>query len=246
MRIDDKICTGCEQCILFCPIGAISGKKNHDFCTVDQHLCVECEACLRSRVCVSGALKQVKLDWPRLVRSLLSNPLLIHKKTLVPGRGSEGMKTNDVTGRYCPGKVGVSIELGRPGISADFKEINRITTMCALHGAHFEPLNPLTKLMVNPVTGEIIPEIMEERVLSVLVEFEIEQEKLLSLLKELKKISMNIKTVFSLGLTQLFGHEGKIPVLELLSSRKFSWYPNGKINLGLGRPLFENPSNKEE
>jgi len=148
------------------------------------------------------------------------------------------MKTNDVTGRYGPGVVGVTIELGRPGVSTGFDDINKVTTACACHGACFEPLNPLTQLMDNPSLGTVNSEIMGERVLSILIELEIEQRKLIPLLKELKTLSEKINTVFSLSLNQLVGSEEETPVLKAVSSHGFAVYPNGKINVGLGRPRF--------
>ena len=40
-----------------------------------------------------------KYEWPRTVRANFSDPLVEHPETKVPGRGTEEMKTTEVTGR---------------------------------------------------------------------------------------------------------------------------------------------------
>lgn len=55
--------------------------------------------------------------------NVFSNVTSPHKSTGVLGRGTEEMKTTDVTGRLRAHRVNVSMKLGRPGISASFANV---------------------------------------------------------------------------------------------------------------------------
>ena len=83
-----------------------------------------------------------------------------------------------------------------------------------------------------------MPEVLDERVLSAIVEFEIEQTAALVLLKDLQAISRELDTVFSLNVTQLVEPDGSVPVLDMLRAEGLSPSPNGKTNMGLGQPAY--------
>jgi hypothetical protein len=170
---------------------------------------------------------------------VFSNPLLIHKETRIPGRGTEEMKTNDVTGRFKRGQVGIAIELGRPGTSTTFRDVQKVTRVCASHGVRFEPHNPVTHLLQDRVKGTIQLEVLAERVLSAIVEFEIEQTAALALLKDLRAVAAELDTVFSLNVTQLVEPDGCVPMLGMLRAEGFNPSPNGKNNVGLGQPAYD-------
>jgi len=163
--------------------------------------------------------------------------MIVHTVTGVPGRGTEEMKTNDVTGRLGPGQIGVSIDMGRPGMTTSFADIQRVAAACAGAGARFEPRNPLTRLMADTNRGKFVPRILNERVLSAIIEARIERDRLAALLSSLRQAAGEVDTVFSVGLCFLAGL-GSTPrdlrkELKALGMRPF---PNGKINIGLGRP----------
>ena len=126
-------------------MGAIKGQGRSVF--IDEDECVECGQCLRSRVLPPGALYQPKLEWPRTLRAEFSDPNVPHPSTGGTGRGTEEMKTNDVTGRYKRGDVGFAVELGRPHSGACFKDLEIVTTTLAKGGVRFEPNNPTTFLI---------------------------------------------------------------------------------------------------
>ena len=103
MQIDKETCIGCEECHPYCPVGAISTIEceDGDVSEIDQAECVECGSCFkRSGVCPVDAVYMPKLEWPRSVREPFSNPDAKHPSTTGQGRGTEEMKTNEVTGRY--------------------------------------------------------------------------------------------------------------------------------------------------
>jgi len=114
MQIDPELCVGCQQCLPFCPVGAIV--MDDDTARIDFDECAECGNCRRSADCPTQAIYLQELSWPRTVRSILSDPLTIAVESGISGRGTEEMKTNEVTGRFKPGMVGVAIEVGRPVI----------------------------------------------------------------------------------------------------------------------------------
>ena len=238
MLLITSLCSGCGRCVDICPVGAIRPPGRTGKARIDLHLCVECGTCARNGTCpVPGALVRPKLRWPRTVRRLFSDPLTVHAGTDVPGRGTEEMKTNDVTGRFGPGDGGGSVDMGRPGVSTSCADIQLVAAACARAGARFEPRNPLTSLMADRRRGAFVPGVMRERVLSAIIEVAIERDRLPVLLAALKRASGRIDTVFSVGLCFLAG-PGRTPraLQRDLAASGFRPLPNGKINVGLGRP----------
>ncbi len=238
MEIDQDLCTQCAKCIPYCPVGAIHGDRATRHIVIDQDRCVECGVCYRAGVCEASGLMRPQLTWPRSIRAALSDPLIVHKETRIPGRGTEEMKTNDITGRYRLGHVGIAVELGRPGLSTSFRDVEKVAMTCARHGVVFEPKNPVTSLMVDKARGVINPEVMAERALSAIVEFEVPLEQAPALLADLRAVSAELDTVFSLDVISLIGPDGSLPAYDMLVAQGFEPSPNGKHNLGLGRPAF--------
>ena len=118
MLIDKEKCIACGQCEVYCPVGAITIGDEH--AEIDFDECTECYNCLRMADCPAEAIYQQKLEWPRTVRSVLSDVLTIAPESGISGRGTEEMKTNEVTGRFKHGWAGVGIEVGRPTLGARF------------------------------------------------------------------------------------------------------------------------------
>jgi ferredoxin len=238
MDIDKDVCTNCAKCMPTCPVDAIYIDKKKKQVAIDQDLCVECGVCYRSKVCLYSGLVQPELTWPRTVRASLSNPLIVNPETRIPGRGTEEMKTNDVTGRFKSGYIGIAAELGRPGVGASFVDIQKVSHACAKLGVHFCPQNPITHLMVNKETGDINPEVMGERVLSGIVEMDVPLDKAMLLLQTLKEVAKDLDTVFSLDVISLVERDGGIPMYGVLDEVEIPASINGKNNMGLGKPAY--------
>jgi hypothetical protein len=148
------------------------------------------------------------------------------------------MKTNDVTGRYKHGYLGMAVELGRPGVGASFIDIQKICRACARHRVRFCPQNPITSLMADATKGDLNPELLGERVLSGIVEFEVPIENAPAILDTLREVSKELNTVFSLDVISLVEPDGSVPMFSLLRKAGFEPSPNGKSNMGLGHPAF--------
>ncbi len=243
MRIDPLKCIGCGQCRFFCTIrGSImsfcrdAGSPGRVYMAIDEDECVECNACQRSLVCPTDALYQPDLAWPRTVRKNFSDPLKVHPETGIPGRGTEEMKTNEVTGRFRRGVFGIALELGRPGVGTRFTDVDRVARAVAAIGAHFEPANPVTKLMSDTARGTIRDDILQEKALSAIVEFIVPAERLEDAFKAIQQVAREIDTVFSGDIIARVEPDGRIPSVEAMRRLGVPFYINGKSNIGLGRP----------
>jgi len=236
MRINIKKCNGCMECIPYCPAGAIIAAGNK--CMVNEDRCVECYACYRGKICPVDALRKVPLRWPRILRHAFSSVPAVHEGLgIYGGRGSEGMNTNDITGRFGPGEVGFIVDVGRPGIGTTFEDIEKISTAVAKVGVEFEQMNPVTKLMTDKTTGRLRDDIKMERIHSCELEFKAKDVKLLPIIHALKNVSNSVNTVFSVGCISRCKPDGTIPIKTMLDETGIFYRPNCKTNIGLGRPL---------
>jgi hypothetical protein len=161
-----------------------------------------------------------------------------HKETGVPGRGTEEMKTNEITGRFKRGSWGMAVEVGRPGMGAKLRDLEVIAMALAKKGIRFEPMNPVTFLFEDVNTGKLKPGLSEERVLSAIIEFEVKKpDQLRAVLQTLTDISGKVESIFSVDLISFPEESEKGPALQIAREMGFPIYPNGKVNLGLGRAL---------
>jgi len=242
VRIDEAKCIGCGVCVPYCPAGAISVQNKK--AQVNQDKCLECGTCGRARVvrCPAGAIHEEENVYPRprSIRKYFSDPTAYHGETKVAGRGTEEVKTNDVTGRVKKGQFGIAIEMGRPCLGASFADIEKVTMALAREGiTSFEQNNPLTHLMADPEKGIFTEEAKQCRVVSAIIEFTIPDEMLERTLTIIKEVAQQIDTVFSLDLISRLENDLAIAVASRLEVLGITLRPNAKVNLGLGRPLKE-------
>ena len=219
-------------------------KKNKDkgtkpYVKIDLEECVECSVCLRAEVCPTDAIYEEELEWPRILRKAFSDPLYVHKGTDIPGRGTEEMKTNDVTGRFLDGYIGVGLEMGRPGTGIRLGEAEKVIKRFVAMGIELERNNPLTHLIGNKDAGEFRKDITKEKVLSAIVEFTIPIERAQEVFSTVKEMAREIDTVFSLDLICKVAPDGEVPIIAEAEKAGFVISLNGKVNVGLGRPLYK-------
>jgi len=267
MEIDKKKCVGCGNCHAVCTMGVIyldeDGKS-----VVNQDECVECNTCYRVcrneryspwlvRVirkilslfrlgylaevdaCPTGALTPPLLEWPRSIRAVFSDPTTTHPGTGVMGRGTDEIKTNDVTGRLQRGDAGLVVEVGRPGTGAWFHDIEKVAMVLARLKPHFERQNPVTQLMVDTETGKMKDEILNEKVLSAIIEIKTNLEKIPEFLKALENLHKEMDTVISVGVASRCLPDRSVPHEDWVKKAGYRLSPNGKTNIGLGRPLYK-------
>ncbi len=230
MIVDAEKCVGCGMCRIYCPVSAIQvvNKK----AVIDQDLCTECANCQRAKVCPRDALQKVPLTWPRVVRSQMSDVTTVYRG--VNGRGTEEMKTNDVTGRFKKGYAGIAVEMGRPQVSSTLRDLEKMTKVFAQHGAEFEDCNPITSYIVDRSTGKIDPSILDERVISGIIEVTVPIDRLQENVEALIAAADQLDTVFSLDVVCVNNEDGTNDAREILDKAGIWYRPNGKNNVGLG------------
>ncbi len=233
MRIDADLCIACEACVPYCPMGAIS---MDDVAVIDQDECVDCAVCLKSGACPVDAIIFEPAPWPRSLRATFSDPRTEHKETKIAGRGTEEMKTNDVTGRFKRGWIGMGCEFGRPGIGTRFRDVDKAAQVLAKQGVEFEAKNPVTFLMEDVKTGKLKEDVLNEKVLSAIIECVYPIEKFKDVMNALKEAAKEVDTVFSVECINRADPDGSYPLRKLLNEMGIPHYINGKQNVGLGRP----------
>jgi hypothetical protein len=128
-------------------------------------------------------------------------------------------------------------ELGRPGIGTRFHDVNKVAQALAKQGVEFEPKNPVTVLMEDVRTGKLRDDVLDEKVLSAIVECIFPIEKFGDVLTALKNVSESVDTVFSVECINRADPDGSYPLKKLMDDLGIPYYVNGKQTVGLGRPL---------
>jgi NAD-dependent dihydropyrimidine dehydrogenase PreA subunit len=234
MIIDKESCVGCGECVKFCTVSAI--RLVEENAEIDQDLCAECGNCLRVRVCPVDAISQNQIEWPQTIRNIFSDPISVFKETGVSGRGTEEMKTNDVTGRFKKGEVGFAIDVGRPnGGGIHLREVEKITKALAPLGVQFEKDSPLTYLFENPALGTLKKEILDQFVVSAIVECKTGLDDCARVFRRLEEVSREVNTIFSVGVISIVDDDGTIPARIVLEKEGIGVSARGKTNVGLGR-----------
>lgn len=263
MKIDKNKCVGCGNCHAWCTMGVIYVDSDGRS-TVNEEECVECSNCYRSLrqetknpivvrsvrkllklahlvydppldECPTGAFAPPTLEWPRVLRAQFSDPLVVHPSTGGGGRGTEEIKTNDVTNRLKAGECGLVVELGRPGLGARFHDVQKVAMALAPLGVSFEPKNPLTALMTDTATGALRADVLNEKVMSCIIELKAPLGATPRILQALKTVAAEIETVMSVGIGTRCGPDGSLAYEPLVQEAGFKLSLNGKTNLGMGR-----------
>jgi hypothetical protein len=186
-------------------------------------------------VCPTAAFEPDELTWPRVVRRAFSDPRVPHESTGVEGRGTEEVKTNDVSGRVKVGEVGFTIEFGRPGVGVRFSEIQEMCHALAKAGVAFEKKNPITSLMTDVPGGTLREDILGEKVMSAIVEIKVTVDRTEEIVRLVWAVEKRLNTVVALGVGTRCDENGEdhvvAPILESLGYK----LERAKTNIGLGR-----------
>jgi ferredoxin len=264
MKINPDKCVACGNCTYVCPMGAIFIDPKIHRATINRDECVECYSCfnglsqehlnpafvrtvrktfqmLRIRfdpepdVCPTAAFEPDELTWPRVVRRAFSDPRVPHESTGVHGRGTEEVKTNDISGRVKVGEVGFTIEFGRPGVGVRFRDIEKMSTTLAQAGVAFEKKNPVTSLMSDVSKGQIREDILDEKVLSAILEIKVPIARTEEIIRLVWEVEKQVQSPVALGVGARCDEHGEenvvAPILEKLGYK----LARAKTNIGLGR-----------
>lgn len=274
MRINPNKCVACGNCTYVCPMGAIYIDPAIKRATINREECVECYACynglsqehlnptmvrtmrkvfqmMRLRfdpepdVCPTAAFEPDELTWPRVVRRAFSDPRVPHESTGVQGRGTEEVKTNDVSGRVKVGEVGFTIEFGRPGVGARFHEIEKMAMALAKRGVSFEKKNPVTSLMTDTTTGKIREDILNEKVLSAILEIKTTVDRTEEIIRAVWEVEKQIDTVVSIGVGTRCDENGEENVVAPILEKLGYSLQRAKTNVGLGK-ISNDPAPAEQ
>jgi ferredoxin len=264
MRINPNKCVACGNCIYVCPVGAIYVDPKINRATVNRDECVECYACYNGLsterlnpvfvrtirklfqiarlrfdpepdICPTSAFEPEDLQWPRVVRRAFSDPRATHESTGVQGRGTEEVKTNDVTHRVQRGEVGFTIEFGRPGVGVWFRDIQKVTMALAKANVPFEKKNPMTLLMSDVATGVLKPDILNEKVLSAIVEIKVPVDRTEEIIRLVHEVEKDVDSVVALGVGTRCAENGEESVVAPILERMGYRIERAKTNTGLGR-----------
>ncbi len=264
MKINPDKCVACGNCTYVCPMGAIYIDPVKKRATIQRDECVECYACfnglsqehlnptlvrtvrrvfaaMRLRfepepdVCPTAAFEPDELVWPRVVRRAFSDPRVPHESTGVEGRGTEEVKTNDVTGRVKVGDVGFTIEFGRPGVGVRFHQIQEMCWALAEANVSFEKKNPITSLMTDVPSGTLNPDILSEKVMSAIVEIKVPVERAEEIVRLVWQVEKKLGIVIALGVATRCDESGEEEVVAPILERLGYKLSRAKTNIGLGR-----------
>lgn len=263
MVINQQKCVACGNCVAICPMGAIYVDHTKNRAMINDDACVECGTCYRGMstenlnptmvrgvrkvarlfrfrfepepdVCPTGAFEMNELEMPRLIRQIFSDPVVEHTSTGIKGRGTEEVKTNDVSLRVNTGEVGYTIEFGRPGVGVRFFEIQEMTRTLAKEGVTFEKNNPITHLMIDISKGDLRTDILQEKILSAIVEIKTTIDQVEHVLDIVEEVNERIDTVIAVGISTRC-EDGEDKTLAPLLDRLGYYYARAKTNMGLGR-----------
>lgn len=264
MIINHQKCIACGNCVAVCPMNAIYIDTEINRANIDDDTCVECGTCYRGMstenlnprlartvrnvakalrfrmepepdVCPTTAIEMNELEMPRLIRQIFSDPVVEHKSTGIKGRGTEEVKTNDVRLRVDTDEVGYTIEFGRPGVGVRFSDIQEMSRELAKLGVTFEKNNPITHLLANERTGDLRSDILNEKILSAIVEIKTDIGMVEKVLSTVKIVNIGIDTVTAVGISTRCDEDGEDKILgPLLKKLGYTNY-RAKTNMGLGR-----------
>jgi hypothetical protein len=98
----------------------------------------------------------------------------------------------------------------------------------------FEKNHPVTHLMTDPATGDLRADILDEKILSAIVEIKTKIDRVEEILGLVEAVNENIDTVTAVGISTRC-EEGEDGLLEPLLDELGFPHPRAKTNMGLGR-----------
>ena len=95
----------------------------------------------------------------------------------------------------------------------------------------------LVSKFIDQETGRIQEELLDEKVLSAVIEFGIHEKELEEVIHIVERASNELNTVVSVGLAVKARDDSFNYIFDRLKSERIFFRKNGKLNVGLGKPL---------
>jgi hypothetical protein len=130
----------------------------------------------------------------------------------------------------------VFVELGRPALGTRFRDVERVVQRFRSHDIRVVEDNPVAGLIADPSSGALKPEILDEKAISVLVEFVMPAAEAETLLAIVEQLDLEMDTVFNLSVALRADEQGRSNLASLFGTELFS-LPNGKVNLGMAEGI---------
>jgi hypothetical protein len=140
-----------------------------------------------------------------------------------------------VTGRVKLGEVGFTIEFGRPGVGVRFREIQEMCWALAKANVSFEKKNPVTSLMTDVSTGTLRSDILNEKLMSAIVEIKVPVERAEEIIRLVWEVEKKLDTVVALGVATRCDEHGEENIVAPILQRLGYKLERAKTNIGLGR-----------
>ena len=102
-------------------------------------------------------------------------------------------------------------------------------------GVAFEKKNPVTSLMSEVASGTIREDILDEKVLSAIVEIKVPVERVVEVIGLLREMERQIPTVVALGVGARCDEDGEENVIAPILLKLGYKLERAKTNIGLGR-----------
>jgi hypothetical protein len=133
------------------------------------------------------------------------------------------------------GEVGFTIEFGRPGVGVRFRDIEKMSVRLAAVGVEFEKRNPVFTLMADPAKGTIREDILDEKVMSAILEIKTSVERTEEIIRIVKEVEKDVDTVVVLGVGVRCDAQGEETVVAPILEKLGYELHRAKTNVGLGR-----------
>jgi hypothetical protein len=110
-----------------------------------------------------------------------------------------------------------------------------MTRALAALGVTFEPKNPITHLMRDHGAGDLQDDLLNEKILSAIVEIKTPLADVERVLETVSRVSKEIDTVVAVGVSTRCEEDGEDPLLAPLLEELGYTFERAKTNMGLGR-----------
>jgi hypothetical protein len=131
-------------------------------------------------------------------------------------------------------------------VGVRFHEIQKMTWALARAGVAFEKKNPVTSLMSDVASGTIRQDILDEKILSAIVEIKVTVDRTEEIIRLVKQVEQEIETVVALGVGARCDENGEEHVVGPILERLGYKLERAKTNVGLGRISNIEQPKKEE